>query len=337
MQWRASEAFARMVLALVLGPRGEYDRALSEVPTALGIAEEINHRQWSCAAHYTLAEIHRDVLDLDDARHQFEQALRLARVVGSGNWSTVSTGALASALLASGQIGSAAALLGDSMTDNERPATMGQRQVRLAQAELALHQAEAGRALWRLENLRGATVTAPRVGLVRARALRAAGRLDEAEATLLTALELSTACSLVSLTWRLRAELAAVLDGLGRGKEAAAARAEAATIVDDLADKLTDARLSAGFLAGARREIGIGARGQRKLARGPGGLTPREQEVAVLIAHGRSNRAMAADLVLSERTVEDHVSRILGKLGFSSRAQIATWATQQGLRITEPG
>ena len=68
MQWRASEAFARMVLALVLGPRGEYDRALSEVPTALGIAEEINHRQWSCAAHYTLAEIHRDVLDLDDAR-----------------------------------------------------------------------------------------------------------------------------------------------------------------------------------------------------------------------------------------------------------------------------
>jgi len=127
------------------------------------------------------------------------------------------------------------------------------------------------------------------------------------------------------------------LDGLGRGEEAAAARAEAAAIVDDLADKLTDARLSAGFLAGARREIGIAARGRRKLVRGPGGLTPREQEVAVLIAHGRSNRAMAADLVLSERTVEDHVSRILGKLGFNSRAQIATWATQQGLRITEPG
>ena len=46
---------------------------------------------------------------------------------------------------------------------------------------------------------------------------------------------------------------------------------------------------------------------------------------------------MAESLVLSERTVEDHVSRILGKLGFSSRAQIAAWATQQGLRTAEPG
>ena len=37
--------------------------------------------------------------------------------------------------------------------------------------------------------------------------------------------------------------------------------------------------------------------------------------------------------MLSERTVEDHVSGILAKLGFSSRAQIATWATQQGLSL----
>jgi DNA-binding CsgD family transcriptional regulator/tetratricopeptide (TPR) repeat protein len=335
--WRASEAFARIVLALVLGPRGEYARALWEVRTALGIAEEIDHRQWTCASHYTLAEIHREVLDLDEARRQFELALRLAREVGSGNWITVATGALASTLLASGEVGTAAVLLEDSLADDERPATMGQRQVRLAQAELALHQADAGRALRRLESLRGETVTAPRVDLVRARALRALGRLDEAEATLLTASELATACSLASLTWRLRAELAAVLDARGRGAEAAAARADAVAIVEDLAHKLTDAGLTAGFLAGARREIGIAARSRLRLPRGPGGLTPREQEVAALIAHGHSNRAMAEYLVLSERTVEDHVSRILGKLGFGSRAQIAAWATQQGLRTTEPG
>jgi tetratricopeptide (TPR) repeat protein len=153
--WRASEAFARMVLALVLGPRGEYARALSEVQTAHRIAEEIDHRQWTCASHYTLAEIHRDVLDLDEARRRFEQALRLARELGSGNWSTVSTAALASTLLASGEVGTAAVLLEDSLADGERPATMGQRQVRLAQAELALHQADAGRALRRLESSRG--------------------------------------------------------------------------------------------------------------------------------------------------------------------------------------
>jgi DNA-binding NarL/FixJ family response regulator len=72
------------------------------------------------------------------------------------------------------------------------------------------------------------------------------------------------------------------------------------------------------------------------LRHGPGGLTAREQEVAGLIAQGHSNRAMAECLVLSERTVEDHVSGILSKLGFSSRAQIAAWATQQGLTPTEP-
>jgi non-specific serine/threonine protein kinase len=45
---------------------------------------------------------------------------------------------------------------------------------------------------------------------------------------------------------------------------------------------------------------------------------------------------MAECLVLSERTVEDHVSGILRKLGFCSRTQIAAWATQQGLINTEP-
>ena len=63
--------------------------------------------------------------------------------------------------------------------------------------------------------------------------------------------------------------------------------------------------------------------------RGP--LAPREREVAVLVAQGLSNRDIAARLVISERTAETHVQHILNKLGCSSRAQIATWATQHGL------
>ena len=54
-------------------------------------------------------------------------------------------------------------------------------------------------------------------------------------------------------------------------------------------------------------------------------LTPREREVAALVAAGRTNREIAADLVLAERTVETHVANILGKLGFSNRVQIAGW------------
>ncbi|WIV53248.1 ATP-binding protein [Amycolatopsis nalaikhensis] len=57
-------------------------------------------------------------------------------------------------------------------------------------------------------------------------------------------------------------------------------------------------------------------------------LTDREQEVAVLIADGRSNQEIADRLVISRRTAEGHVNRILRKLGFDSRAQVAAWAAR---------
>lgn len=56
-----------------------------------------------------------------------------------------------------------------------------------------------------------------------------------------------------------------------------------------------------------------------------GGLSAREREVAMRIHRGMSNREIAEELVLSVRTVDTHVQRILGKLGFASRAQIAAW------------
>jgi DNA-binding CsgD family transcriptional regulator/tetratricopeptide (TPR) repeat protein len=54
-------------------------------------------------------------------------------------------------------------------------------------------------------------------------------------------------------------------------------------------------------------------------------LTARERQVARLIAAGRSNKEIAADLVISQRTAEGHVEHILTKLGFTSRAQVAAW------------
>jgi len=54
-------------------------------------------------------------------------------------------------------------------------------------------------------------------------------------------------------------------------------------------------------------------------------LTARERQVARLIAAGRSNKAIAAELVISQRTAEGHVEHILTKLGFTSRAQVAAW------------
>jgi DNA-binding CsgD family transcriptional regulator len=54
-------------------------------------------------------------------------------------------------------------------------------------------------------------------------------------------------------------------------------------------------------------------------------LTAREREIAGLVADGLSNREVAAQLVISEGTVEVHVKHILGKLDFKSRSQVASW------------
>jgi non-specific serine/threonine protein kinase len=63
----------------------------------------------------------------------------------------------------------------------------------------------------------------------------------------------------------------------------------------------------------------------------PGQLTQREREVARLVAAGKSNREIAATLVVSLRTVEAHVTHVLAKLGLRSRAQLAVWAIQHSL------
>ncbi|GAA5125821.1 ATP-binding protein [Haloechinothrix salitolerans] len=58
-------------------------------------------------------------------------------------------------------------------------------------------------------------------------------------------------------------------------------------------------------------------------------LTRREREVANLIADGLSNKEIATKLVIARRTAEAHVEHILGKLGFSSRSQVAAWVAEQ--------
>jgi DNA-binding CsgD family transcriptional regulator/tetratricopeptide (TPR) repeat protein len=64
------------------------------------------------------------------------------------------------------------------------------------------------------------------------------------------------------------------------------------------------------------------------------GLTRREREVARLIGQGKSNSEIAAELVLSKRTVETHVSHILSKLGLTSRSQAMRWAIDHGVTQT---
>ncbi len=62
---------------------------------------------------------------------------------------------------------------------------------------------------------------------------------------------------------------------------------------------------------------------------GANSLSEREWQVGTLVSRGLSNREIANELVVSERTVDSHVSHILRKLSLMSRAQIAAWVVQQ--------
>jgi DNA-binding NarL/FixJ family response regulator len=67
-------------------------------------------------------------------------------------------------------------------------------------------------------------------------------------------------------------------------------------------------------------------------------LTPREREVAALIARGLTNREIASDLIISVRTVERHIENLHAKLGVSggaARATVATFATRHRLTVQE--
>jgi predicted ATPase/DNA-binding CsgD family transcriptional regulator len=95
------------------------------------------------------------------------------------------------------------------------------------------------------------------------------------------------------------------------------------------------AKFEAAFEAGKRLSRGEAVRlalgepedveGVAPARVGAGPLAKRELEVAQLIAEGLSNKQIAARLSISDRTVATHVGHILNKLGFNSRAQVATW------------
>jgi len=68
----------------------------------------------------------------------------------------------------------------------------------------------------------------------------------------------------------------------------------------------------------------------------PSGLTAREEEVLALAAVGRSSREIAAELVISEKTVRNHLEHIYTKAGVSNRASASLFAVQHGIVKAAP-
>jgi DNA-binding CsgD family transcriptional regulator len=142
----------------------------------------------------------------------------------------------------------------------------------------------------------------------------------------------------LELAWAY-ASLGASYLNQGRLDDGAAAVDQARALGDRLHEPgLVSYALNAlGLPAAARRrmkELGMRAipRGPRAATRAaPAGLTAREQEVLMLLSEGLPNREISRRLVISERTVDHHVSAVLSKIGVSSRAEAAREAARMGI------
>lgn len=137
----------------------------------------------------------------------------------------------------------------------------------------------------------------------RARALRARALVSGSPADRMAAAEGFADCGFVHSAATEAAQAAQALRADGDPRAAAAAEAKARAWAD----------LSPGI-----RIDGLGETAGAAL------LTPREREIASLVARGRSSKEVAGDLVLSVRTVDNHLANVYAKLGIPGRAQLAS-------------
>ena len=336
---RSAEVYALFLLALCLGSQGEYGRALTTVQQSLYIAEEIEHRQWQTAAHTVLGGIYSSLLAYQQAREHFEQALALAREIGSLFWTRIATGYLASVLILQGDLSHAELVLNAALDPQTLDQTMAQRLMWCAQVELALAYGDPTRALEIIDHLIASAANVSegehilRVSKLHGEALIALQRITEAKAALEAAQEVAATQGVRPTLWRIAVLLGNFNKAQGHHEEAEQSYSAARTLIEELAATIPDESLRDNFMRQATRMLPHtrSPSPARATKQAFGGLSMREREVAVLIAQGKSNREIADLLVLSERTIESHVSSILFKLDYTSRTQIATWAIEKGL------
>ncbi|CAN5178430.1 AAA family ATPase [soil metagenome] len=194
----------------------------------------------------------------------------------------------------------------------------------LAAADLGRY-ADLAVLLDRLEPFRGEHATGEGVSylgpieLTLGRGAAALGRVDDAIEDLAVAAEQADRAGAPGFLAEARFHLASAL--YTRNAPGDHDRARAAALD---ADRLGRAL---GVAAYADRTRGLVALLDR--AGRPATLSPREDEVATLVAEGLTNRQIADRLVISERTAQNHVQHILTKLGFGTRSQIAAWAVRR--------
>jgi DNA-binding CsgD family transcriptional regulator len=260
-------------------------------------------------AQYRLAELHRLHGRFDLAERAYAAAASCGHEVQPG---------LAQLRAAQGRAATAAAGLDRALAENanapERPRLLA------ARVEVALQTADLSAASVAASALAD---EAGRIGTpyVEAQACHAQGRV------LLAQGEPQSALPILRRAWGLWQRVDVPYEAAKTRLEVGAA---CRALGDEDAERMEiDAARTAFQQLGASADLAAIDHYERGTAEGP--LTAREKEVLHLVAHGGTNRAIAAELFLSEKTVARHLSNIFVKLGVSSRSSAASYAYEHGL------
>jgi DNA-binding CsgD family transcriptional regulator len=342
LEWAAGEASGEIFLGAMLACFGQFGAGLAHVQHGLRLATEINHQQWIALAHDALTRIYIFLLAPLQALACVESGFKVARALGSVIWTTHLITGQVQAYTALGQLEFAEQALQAVKPGAEDLHQVAKRQLLLVWAELALAQQQPELALELCQQLLAtapqqagerAELVIPRLWKCQGEALAALGRKEDAIHVLEEARRGAILQQYLPLLWQIERSLGRAYQRQRRLDEAQQMFASSRQCIALLAESIDDPALREHFEHAAYitlpKEKPISAR--QAASNEYDGLSEREREVAALIGQGRSNAEIAGLLVVSKRTVETYVSRMLSKLGLSSRSQIALWTRDKGL------
>jgi DNA-binding CsgD family transcriptional regulator len=337
--WSSGEAFAEWGLSIGLANCGRFGEAFTHAQAAFRLGMELELRQRIGGAYYALGHIHLLMLQADPAVENLEQGATLAKEFGSAWLIGSITTDLAHAYLLKEEPDRARSLLEDVRPGQAVHYTRSERRMLWAKGNLLLAEKKPEEAMQIAEHLlaskRSSRITQPIPALLKLKgeALMAMNQREKARRDLERAKQGAEQREALPLLWQIQSQLGWLHKKQKDPEEAEREFANARKLLHILASNIQDERLQADFLHTALKTIPKEKTPSRRQSEAEqfGGLTAREREVARFLSEGKTNREIAKELVLSERTVENHISNILTKLQFTSRAQIAVWAVEKGL------
>jgi non-specific serine/threonine protein kinase len=293
---------------------GDHQSARATLEEGLGVARAVDDRAMVAEIIDKLGQMSHSDGDLDGAVQRFQQAATIWRALGQGHMLAMTLNNMGNAQLLRGELGTARAQLVEALGLARR---MGNR-LRMAftlatVATLAALDGDPARAV-RFDAVSVRAVAEMGILRVPARVPLRARVMERARETVgLIAAEAAADAGRATSFEQAVDEALAWLDAAERATQ------DAVRPVDQPSPAPVPDMTAASAASAASADAGTTA------------LSPRQLEVAALIARGFTNRQIADELIITEGTAANHVKAILANLGLESRVRVAVWAIEHGL------